>query len=52
MEDFDCKLNSLKEMPAKAVILTSHTKVKFTHKIHILCPRSIPETHPVYFSVI
>jgi hypothetical protein len=52
MQAFDCKVNSLQEMPAKAAILTSHTKVKFTHKIRILCPWSIPETHPVYFLVI
>jgi hypothetical protein len=52
MQDFDCKVNSLKEMPAKAAILTSRTKVKFTHKICILCPWSIAEPHPVYFLVI
>jgi hypothetical protein len=47
----DGKVNSLKEMAAKATILTSHTKVEFTHKIRILCPCSIPEFHPVYFLV-
>jgi len=52
MQAFDCKVNSLGEMPAKAAILTSHTKVKFIHKISILCPWSIPEPHPVYFLVI
>jgi hypothetical protein len=51
MQALDCKVNILEQMPAKAATLTSHTKVKFIHKIRILCPRPIPEPHLVYFMV-
>jgi hypothetical protein len=49
MQTSDCKVNILKRMSAKEAMLTSHTKVKFIHKIRILCSRLYLNSPGFYF---